>query len=123
MAKRVLVADDDPEIRDMVKTLLSDFGYETEAAADGKETENMIDAKEFDLIVLDISMPFADGYHICYKIATRTDKKAPKIVILTARDSEKDKKVGSLSGADFFITKPFEYKVLLDKVVELIGKP
>lgn len=123
MPKKVLVADDDNELRELVKTLLTDFGYEVLTACDGREAEKLIDSAVFDLAILDVQMPFVDGYHLTYKLSTKTDRAPPKIIILSARDPEKDKNIGELSGAAVFMTKPFEYKALLDKVVEFIGKP
>ncbi|MFH1282514.1 MAG: response regulator transcription factor [bacterium] len=123
MTKRILVADDDNDIREMLITLLTDFGYETISAKDGKQAEEKIKSEVFDLAILDVSMPFTNGYHLCYQITTQTDRKPAKVIIITARDPEKDKMIGTVSGAEVYITKPFEYKELLKKVTELIGKP
>jgi DNA-binding response OmpR family regulator len=120
--KKILIADDDRTLTRLLEKLLKDAGYETKIANEGATTLRLV--KEFrpDLVILDIMMPIIDGYHICRTISEDPEySPAPKIIVLTVRKDEWDKRISQFAGADLFISKPFEPLDLLDKIRQIIG--
>ena len=111
---RILIADDEPSVRDSVGYALAQEGFEVTGAADGDEaTEKLGDGIPFDLLILDIMMPGPSGLDICRDVRSRS---AVPIIILTAKDAEVDKVVGLEVGADDYVTKPFSVRELLGRV-------
>lgn len=96
-APRVLIVDDNPEIREIIHILLGGEGYELEEAKNGDEALRKAEENAFDLIILDIMMPGMDGYHTCMEI--RKESNAP-ILFLSAKTQEGDKMLGFSSGGD-----------------------
>lgn len=117
MQNKILIVDDNPEIREVVNVLLSNEGYQIE------ESDNGITAidkcKDADLIILDIMMPEMDGFHVCRKIREITN--AP-ILFLTARTMDQDKALGFSSGGDDYMAKPFSYNELITRVKALLRR-
>ncbi len=102
---RVLVADDEPEIRDLLKLYLEKEGYEVVEAADGREALQVLQTDEgIGILLLDIMMPELDGFHVLKKL--REERNLP-VVILSARTADSDKILGLDLGADDYIAKPF----------------
>lgn len=101
--KRILVADDDDEIREILTILLSGDGYEVVTAADGIEAVEKAD-DSITLIILDVNMPGKSGFLACSEIRKKT---LVPILFLTARTQESDKTMGFSAGADDYISKPF----------------
>jgi DNA-binding response OmpR family regulator len=111
---RILIADDEPSVRDSVGYALAQEGFEVTAAADGDEaTEKLGDGVPFDLLILDIMMPGPSGLDICRDVRARS---AVPIIVLTAKDAEVDKVVGLEVGADDYVTKPFSPRELATRV-------
>ena len=111
---RILIADDEPSVRDSVGYALVQEGFEVTAAADGDEaSEKLGDGIPFDLLILDIMMPGPSGLDICRDVRSRS---AVPIIVLTAKDAEVDKVVGLEVGADDYVTKPFSVRELLGRV-------
>ncbi|MGH2981376.1 MAG: response regulator [Solirubrobacterales bacterium] len=111
---RVLIADDEPSVRDSVTYALQQEGYEVTPAVDGTDAEAKIAGDmPFDLLILDIMMPGPSGLDICREVRSRS---AVPIIILTAKDAEVDKVVGLEVGADDYVTKPFSVRELLGRV-------
>lgn len=110
--KRVLVVDDERDIRLLLKETLAMEGYETDLAADGAEAVRLLENGP-DLILLDICLPDMDGYQVCRDIRSRTD--AP-IVFLSARVEEADRIMGLKVGGDDYIMKPFSMDELLARI-------
>jgi len=121
--KRILVADDDPDLVEMLKTDLSFQGYEVLVAANGKEALQIALNETLDLILLDIMMPYIDGYHVAFEVTTKLGAKAPRIVLVTSRDTVREKGIALMSGALDVIQKPFEMDFLNEKVAELLAMP
>lgn len=117
MNYKILIVDDNPEIREVVNVLLSNEGYLIEEACDGLEAIDK--ANDKDLIILDIMMPHMDGYEVCQKI--RETSNAP-ILFLTAKSMEQDKTQGFLCGGDDYLPKPFSYAELLGRVKALLRR-
>lgn len=114
MSKRVLVVDDEKNIVDILSFNLRREGYEVIAAYDGKEAlERALDSAP-DLILLDVMLPYMDGFEVCGEIRRR-DRLTP-IIMLTAREHEQDKVMGLELGADDYIVKPFSVKELMARV-------
>jgi two-component system alkaline phosphatase synthesis response regulator PhoP len=116
----VLVVDDDPAIRRVVRTVLEADGFEVVEAADGPAALLLLDAimgKGPDAVVLDIMMPGIDGIEVCRRI----DHDKIKVVMLSARDDAETRDRAAAAGADAYLTKPFSAIELLDAVEKLAG--
>ncbi len=112
---RILVADDEPSVRESVGYALAQDGFDVDVAADGTEAAEKVsgDAVPYDLLILDIMMPGPSGLDICREVRSRS---AVPIIVLTAKDAEVDKVVGLEVGADDYVTKPFSVRELLGRV-------
>lgn len=119
MKLSVLIVEDEALMRDVVKDYFEDAGYEVTEAEDGLTALELVEEKDFDLILLDIMIPEVDGFSVCRKI--RKTKDVP-IIMITARSEEDDKLMGYELGADDYVTKPFSPKVLLAKSLALIRR-
>ncbi|MCX4324109.1 MAG: response regulator transcription factor [Lachnospiraceae bacterium] len=104
MAYRILVADDEAEIREVLRLYLEKEGYEIVEAADGTEAVRLVKEEKIDLALLDIMMPGMDGYRVLRNI--REENNLP-VIMLSAKSSDSDKILGLDLGADDYITKPF----------------
>lgn len=113
-AGRILIADDEPSVRDSVGYALAQEGFLVTSAEDGTDAEQkLVGDFDFDLLILDIMMPGRSGLDICREVRSRS---AVPIIILTAKDAEVDKVVGLEVGADDYVTKPFSVRELLGRV-------
>jgi len=112
---RILVADDEPSVRESVGYALAQDGFDVDVARDGNEAAEKVsgDAVHYDLLILDIMMPGPSGLDICREVRSRS---AVPIILLTAKDAEVDKVVGLEVGADDYVTKPFSVRELLGRV-------
>jgi two-component system OmpR family response regulator len=110
---RVLIVDDDPGIRDVVRIALTRAGFETVAAADGALALRMFADEKPDLVVLDVMLPELDGTEVCR--ALRRESAVP-ILFLSSRDDEVDRVVGLEIGGDDYLTKPFSPRELVARV-------
>lgn len=102
---RVLLVDDDPQIRDLLTSVLQFAGFAVEAAADAAQARHHLSAGAIDAVVLDVMMPGEDGFALLQSIRT-TDRYTP-VLFLTARDAVEDRVRGLATGADDYVTKPF----------------
>ncbi len=105
---RILVADDDPAIREILAVQLARLGYEVLTADDGVEAAALCESERPDLVLLDLMMPRLDGLGACRRIREAEGKSGRRVPVLflTARDSRHDKTSAALSGGDDFIAKP-----------------
>ena len=117
--KKILVVDDESDLVAMISIRLEASGYKVVAAYDGQEALEKVRQENPDLIVLDIMIPKLDGYKVCRMLKFDEKYKHIPIILFSARAQESDKKLGERVGANAYITKPFEPKVLLDKIKEL----
>ena len=117
---RVLVVDDDLDVRDAVETALELEGHRVTTAHDGLEAMKRLSHSEFDAIVLDVLMPHLDGFELCRTLRTAGNR--TPILILTARDSEEDTIHGLDLGADDYVVKPFALGELLARVRALLRR-
>jgi two-component system KDP operon response regulator KdpE len=112
-ASRILVVDDEPQIRRVLRTTLASRGYRIAEAASGEQALESIRAERPDLILLDVNMPGVGGFEACREIRERSDV---PIVMLTVRDSERDKVRALDAGADDYVVKPFGIEELLARI-------
>ena len=110
MAKKLLIVDDEASIREIVSKYAVFYGYDVTEASNGAEAVKLYGEKQFDLVVMDIMMPFLDGYSAMREI--RKSSNVP-IIFLSARGEEYDKISGFELGADDYVTKPFSPKELM----------
>ncbi len=115
---RILFADDDPEIREVIGLLLSSEGYEVIEAADGDEAVSKMNAS-VDLVILDVMMPGRSGIAACAEI--RRTSTAP-ILFLTAKSQDSDKTMGFSAGGDDYLVKPFSYAELTVRVKAMLRR-
>ena len=117
---RILIADDDPDIRQLVIYALADEGHEVSVAKNGQEAIDHVAESPPDLLLLDIMMPELDGYDVLRTLDERKIRGATKIMVLTAKGSERDWKLGYDLGADRYMTKPFDPDELLRTVADML---
>ena len=116
---RVLIVDDDPAIRDVVRIALCRGGFETVEAADGADALRQFAATAPDLVVLDVTLPEMDGTDVCR--ALRRQSRVP-ILFLSSRDDEVDRVVGLEIGGDDYVTKPFSPRELVARVRAILRR-
>jgi two-component system, OmpR family, response regulator MprA len=117
---RLLVADDDPDVRDSLRRALHHAGYKVTTASDGADAIGAVARSPVDLIVLDILMPGMDGLAVCRMLRGRGDP--TPVLALTARDSIDDRVNGLAAGADDYLVKPFALRELLARVAALLRR-
>jgi DNA-binding response OmpR family regulator len=122
MARKVLVVEDERNIRDLVCLHLGLEGYECVPAGDGKEAMSLAAEKPFDLIILDVMLPGVDGVTITRAIRRQGPNRDAPILMLTARREEADKVMGLDSGADDYLTKPFGVRELMARASALMRR-
>ncbi|MCD7780830.1 MAG: response regulator transcription factor [Candidatus Gastranaerophilales bacterium] len=120
MAQRLLIADDDNEIRELLEFDLSHSGYSVDSAKNGEEALQMALTNSYDLILLDVMMPKMNGFDVCKNI--RAAKPDIPILMLTAKGTITDKTQGFNSGADDYIVKPFDIQEVLLRVRALVRR-
>src|SRR5438876_2852727 len=113
MSSRILVVDDDPQIRRVLRTALVAQGYEAADARNGEEALERLQEEKPDLVILDVNMPRMNGLETCRAIRTTSDV---AIIMLTVRDAESDKIEALDAGADDYVTKPFSSPELLARI-------
>ena len=118
--KRILIADDDPDLLDLLKMDLSFLGYDIHTATNGREAIEIATKNIFDLVLLDVMMPFVDGYHVSQVLSEKFPDR--KILLLTSRDYDKDKMAIQACGADAHMSKPFDTNELLRLVNDMVGR-
>jgi len=109
----ILIVDDDPHIREVVRFALQKDGFRTIEASDGRQALSLIEAETPSLVVLDIMMPEMDGTEVCRRV--RSSSKMP-IIFLSSRDEEIDRVVGLELGGDDYVSKPFSPRELVARV-------
>src|SRR5690625_2644539 len=118
--RKILVVDDDPRLRDLLRRYLSEQGFNVFVAEDGKEMTKLWQREHFDLLVLDIMLPGEDGLSICRRLRGGHDN--TPIIMLTAKAEEIDRIVGLEMGADDYLVKPFNPRELLARVNAILRR-
>ena len=111
--KRILIAEDEPDIQELLCAYLREAGYEPHAVGDGVAALSMFEEMSFDLVLLDLMLPKIDGFGVCELI--RQQSQVP-VIMLTALDSEEQQLKGFGMDIDDYVTKPFSMPVLLEKI-------
>lgn len=118
--RKILVVDDEFELVKAIQIRFEQAGYEVLFAYDGQEGLEKAQKENPDLILLDLMLPKIDGYKVCRMLKFDEKYKKIPIIMLTARAQESDAKLGFDTGADAFMTKPFQHEEVLAKIKELL---
>lgn len=121
MSKRILIADDEPNIVISLEFLMNREGFEVQVAADGEAALQAIAAQLPDLVLLDIMLPKKDGFEVCQQIRANPQWQSVKVLMLTAKGRDTEVSKGIALGADAYMTKPFSTRDLVEKVRQLLG--
>ena len=121
--KTILVIDDDALQIKTLEKKLPENGYHVLTATKAADGLQIAMKKYPDLIILDVMMPIINGYNLCQLLKNDPKHKDIPIIMLTSRDSEKDKKIGQDVGADVYLVKPLDIPLLLTKIKELLARP
>ena len=121
MAKRILIADDEPNIVVSLEFLMRQKGYEVKVVGNGKDALDAIADFAPDLILLDVMMPVLSGYEIARRVRETPAWSGIRIIMLSAKGRDVEVTKGIAVGADAYVTKPFSTKDLVAKVQELLG--
>jgi DNA-binding response OmpR family regulator len=120
---RILVVDDDAEIRELTHLVLSDAGYAVSAVASGSEALKAARHQPFDLVLLDINMPEMDGWETLRLMQADEDVSSVPVVMFTVKNEVRDRIHGMQEGATDYITKPFRVDELLARVRRILETP
>jgi two-component system alkaline phosphatase synthesis response regulator PhoP len=123
MPRRILIADDEPNIVTSLEFLMRRCDYEVCVARDGEEALRLAEQFRPDLVLLDVMMPRKNGFEVCRRIRENPGLQSIRIVMLSARGRDVEVGKGLALGADAYVTKPFSTKALVAKVRELLPEP
>lgn len=118
--KKILLVEDEPKVASFVKVGLEENGISCDIAADGLMGKRMFDASAYDLLILDINLPYKNGIELCREIRSY-NQKIP-VIMLTALGTTEDKLQGFDSGSDDYLVKPFEFRELLARIRSLLKR-
>ena len=119
---KILVIEDEPDIRGNLEYNLSREGFSVSAAASISEANTLLASTDYNLILLDLMLPDGSGLDLCKSIKSNSDTESIPIIILTAKDDEVDKVVGFELGADDYVTKPFSVRELILRVKAVLKR-
>ena len=119
MGRRILVVDDELDIRMVLEEILKGQGFEVFTAENGAEALRKLEQESYDLMVLDIMMPIMDGNEVMAKLPEEIKEKMP-VIMLTAKASDEDVMDGYKKGADYYIVKPFDNVTLINAILYLL---
>ncbi|HSE02266.1 MAG TPA: response regulator [Burkholderiales bacterium] len=122
MAKRVLIAEDEPNIVTSLEFLMGQIGCDYQTAVNGEEALRAAADFRPDLMLLDVMLPLKSGFEVCQTLRGNEALRKIKIIMLTAKGRETEVAKGLALGADAYITKPFATRELLDTVKRLLGE-
>ena len=122
MAKRILIADDEPNIVVSLEFLMKQKGYAVKVVGTGSAALDAVGEFNPDLILLDVMMPGMSGYELCQKVRENPQWAGTKIIMLSAKGRDIEVSKGMAVGADAYVTKPFSTRDLLARVQELLGE-
>jgi DNA-binding response OmpR family regulator len=120
--KTILIIDDNPAVIEALQSHLTANGYDVISASDGREGLKKAQEEKPDLVLLDITMPRVNGYQICRELKQDPKTKNIKIIILSGNIQESDAFWGKESGADDYVTKPFDNAELLKRIEDILLK-
>jgi len=117
----ILIADDEPSIRETAGYILESEGYTVLLAANGEEALSLIRSRRPAAVLLDIEMPRKNGLQVCQEVKGDPSLRSTYIILLTARGQKKDEVEGLAAGADAYLTKPFDDEEILRRLADAIG--
>ncbi|HEY9722951.1 MAG TPA: response regulator [Oscillatoriaceae cyanobacterium] len=120
--KRILIADDEPDLVRILSILLRAMGYDIDAAPDARTAIQMAMSSPPDLVILDVMMPGLNGYEACGKLKGDPATKHVPVLMISAKVQQADRLSGLEAGADAYLGKPFENSELLRQVRRLLGE-
>jgi DNA-binding response OmpR family regulator len=123
MGKRVLIADDEPNIVASLEFLMEQAGFEVRVAANGEQALELAASFRPDLVLLDIMLPKKSGYEVCQRLKSDPATRDIKVVMVTAKGREVEVAKGVELGADAYVVKPFSTRELVAKVREMLASP
>jgi len=118
--KKILVVEDEADVASVLAMLLETQGYETILAKDGPAALEKARSEKPDLILLDVMLPKMDGFKVARMLKFDENFRHIPIIMLTAKIQEKDRRTGIETGADAYVTKPFDNSVLLQRISEIL---
>lgn len=121
MGKRVLLVEDEPNIIEAIRFILSRDGWVVETHSDGATAVAAVSAKQPDLVILDVMLPGKSGFDILRELRADAQHAGRPVLMLTARGQKKDRDMAEAAGASLFMTKPFSNSEMLDAVRDLAG--
>jgi DNA-binding response OmpR family regulator len=121
MKRKVLVVDDEEVIRKFLKIHLGKWGYDVEEASDGEEAVGRLKRENFDLLISDVLMPGKDGWELLKEVRSNERTRELPVILLTAKNEDKDMFKGYGLGANYYLTKPFTKSQLLYGVELMFG--
>ena len=121
MSKRILVVDDEMYIVNILDFTLAGEGWEVISANNGEDALRTLLKFEPDLVILDVMMPRIDGVEVCRAIKAREESADTPVILLSAKDRDKDREEGLEAGADLYLTKPFSPKRLVQEIRNLMN--
>jgi DNA-binding response OmpR family regulator len=121
-AKKILIVDHDPNIGIALEFLMAQHGFQVKIARSGEEALESIAGEVPDLLLLEVRLPYRNGFEICQLVRQRPEWRHLKIILLTARGREVDVAKGMALGADAYITKPFAARELVTRVQTILQK-
>jgi DNA-binding response OmpR family regulator len=119
---KILIAEDDAEVMDLVRVYLTREGFEVAAVADGASALELAESAAPDLLVLDVMLPKLDGWAVCRRLREREATRRLPIVMLTSRSDEMDRVLGLELGADDYVTKPFSPRELVARIKAVLRR-
>ena len=119
---KILIAEDDQDIRELVALTLQFNGYEVVSAVDGAQAVEKAQADKFDLILMDVRMPRMTGYEACRQLREMESTRKTPIIILSAKGQESEIQAGLDAGANHYILKPFAPDILARKITEILNQ-
>lgn len=121
MRKKIIIVDDEKDIRSLIEKILGEDSYDILQAKDGQELFDLLEKNQPDLILLDVMMPGVNGYEICHLLKRNSDTAAIPVVMLTVLSGPQDASKGMAMGASAYLTKPFDPDDLGQEIENIIN--
>lgn len=118
---KILIADDEPALRALLRTNLSFEGFETLTASNGEEALKVIREEAPDVVLLDVMMPVMDGWQVLEELS-RSQNRHARVILVTAKASAEAQLQGWELGCDEYLTKPFDLDVMIERITEVSGR-
>lgn len=119
---KLLIVDDDPHIRRLLKIYLRETPYEVFEAANADEAEKLLVQHHFDVVLLDLVLPYHGGFGLCQRFKTARQGRVPYVIMMTGEDSPETRETAKDCGADDFLGKPFEARKVRERVISLASE-